>query len=92
MTRSAATFQFSLVKGAERYVVRCGTANAERAIGQLMDWAEDPDLDFDWFDAAVLARQISQRQAAQVGGDSSEVSGSNDAADALDSTENESQD
>jgi hypothetical protein len=25
-----------------------------------MHWAENPDLDFDWFDAAVLSRQINQ--------------------------------
>jgi hypothetical protein len=27
----------------------------------LMEWADDPELDFDWFDAAVLSRQVTQR-------------------------------
>jgi hypothetical protein len=53
--------QFSLVKGAEKYLVRCGKGCEESAIDALMAWAEDPDLDFDWFDAAVLSRQINER-------------------------------
>ncbi|MBM4019420.1 MAG: hypothetical protein FJ288_14045 [Planctomycetes bacterium] len=61
MSTAAAVYQFSLVKGAERYVVRCDVGGEEAVISQLMAWAEDPDLDFDWFDAAVLARQITQR-------------------------------
>jgi hypothetical protein len=61
MKTSAATCQFSLVKGTEQYLVRCGPGDEERTISHLMEWAENPDLDFDWFDAAVLARQINQR-------------------------------
>ena len=61
MSTTVATYQFSLVKGANRYLVRCGAGNEEAAIEQLMAWAENPDLDFDWFDAAVLSRQITQR-------------------------------
>jgi hypothetical protein len=54
--------RFSLVKGAHRYLVQCGAGCEDDAIAQLMAWADDDDLDFDWFDAAVLARQITQRQ------------------------------
>ena len=61
MSATTATCQFSLVKGAERYVVRCGAGDEESLIAQLMEWAENPDLEFDWFDAAVLARQVTQR-------------------------------
>jgi hypothetical protein len=61
VSATTATYQFSLVKGAERYVVRCGAGDEESLIAQLMDWAENPDLEFDWFDAAVLARQVTQR-------------------------------
>jgi|WetSurMetagenome_2_1015567.scaffolds.fasta_scaffold07094_5 hypothetical protein len=61
MADAAATYQFSLVKGNERYLVRCIEGNEEVAIAQLMEWAENPEMDFDWFDAAVLARQITQR-------------------------------
>ena len=61
MAGTVAAYQFSLVKGNERYLVRCGTGDEEAAIAQLMEWAENPEMDFDWFDAAVLARQITQR-------------------------------
>lgn len=57
----AATYQFALVKGQERYLVRCESGSEEAAIAQLMRWASSPDLDFDWFDGAVLARQINLR-------------------------------
>jgi len=61
MSTQEAACQFSLVKGAERYLVRCDNGNEEAVIEQLMHWADDPELDFDWFDAAVLSRQITQR-------------------------------
>jgi len=54
--------QFSLVKGAHRYLVRCTAGQEDAAIAQLIAWADDNRLDFDWFDAAVLARQVTQRQ------------------------------
>jgi hypothetical protein len=68
MPATSATYQFSLVKGAEQYVVRCTAGSEEESISRLMLWAEDPDLDFDWFDAAVLARQITQRLASRAAG------------------------
>ena len=71
MAGTAATYQFSLVKGNERYLVRCGTGDEEAAIAQLMAWAENPDMDFDWFDAAVLARQITQRVFSRATGEES---------------------
>jgi hypothetical protein len=61
MADSAAIYQFSLVKGNERYLVNCSEGDEEIAIAQLMEWAENPEMNFDWFDAAVLARQITQR-------------------------------
>jgi len=61
METSASTYQFSLVKGAERFLVRCDSGSEEEAIGQLMEWADDPEINFDWFDAAVLSRQVTQR-------------------------------
>jgi len=68
MPATSATYQFSLVKGAEQYVVRCTAGHEEEIISRLMQWAEDPDLDFDWFDAAVLARQVTQRLANRAAG------------------------
>ena len=65
-------YQFSLVKGANRYLVRCGAGKEEETIGQLMQWAENDELDFDWFDAAVLSRQITQRQVGRAIGETPE--------------------
>lgn len=66
------TWQFSLVKGADRYMVRCAAGKEEEAIAHLMEWAEDQDLNFDWFDAAVLSRQITQRLLSRAMGEPSE--------------------
>jgi len=69
---TTAACQVSLVKGTQQYVVRCAAGCEEESIGRLMKWAEDPDLDFDWFDAAVLARQITQRLVVRAVGDDQE--------------------
>ena len=69
MSVTARTDQFSLVKGDQQYLVRCDWGSEEEAMAQLMEWAEAPDLDFDWFDAAVLARQVMQRQFARTASD-----------------------
>ncbi len=68
MDSQATACQFSLVKGRDRFLVRCDAGCESEAIGRLMQWAEDPDLDFDWFDAAVLSRQINLRLADRTGG------------------------
>jgi len=68
----AAVCQFSLVKGRERFLVRCEAGSEEAAITQLMHWAGDPDMDFDWFDAAVLARQVTQRIVTRAMGQEAE--------------------
>jgi len=72
MGSTATTYQFSLVKGAERYLIRCTAGAEEEVIAQLMEWAENPDLDFDWFDAAVLSRQITQRLVGRATGENTE--------------------
>ena len=65
-------YQFSLVKGADRYLVRCDVGKEEETIGRLIQWAENEELDFDWFDAAVLSRQITQRQFGRAAGETPE--------------------
>jgi len=65
--------RFSLVKGSHRYLVRCTAGGEESAIAQLMAWADDDGLDFDWFDAAVLARQITRRQFERTVGKSDDA-------------------
>jgi len=80
VTRAKIAYQVSLMKGTQRFIVRCGTGDEEAAIGHLMRWAEDADLDFDWFDAAVLSRQINQQLVSRStsGGDATEDETPND--------------
>ena len=72
MTTTQKGYQLSLVKGAEHYLVRCAVGKEEETIGQLMQWAENEQLNFDWFDAAVLSRQITQRQFSRAVGETPE--------------------
>lgn len=72
MHATAKAYQFSLVKGADRYLVRCSAGNEEEMINRLMQWADNEELDFDWFDAAVLSRQITQRMFSRAIGETSE--------------------
>jgi hypothetical protein len=65
--------QFSLVKGDEQYLIRYGPGDEVAAIARMMDWAEDPQIDFDWFDAAVLSRQIVQRIMSRTIGEPQEL-------------------
>jgi hypothetical protein len=67
-----ATYQLSLVKGDERYLIRCGPGDEVATIARLMEWADDPALGFDWFDAAVLSRQIAQRVMGRAVGEPAE--------------------
>lgn len=48
----------ALVKGEERYVVLYDDARRSDALRLLGRWATDPQLSFDWFDAAALANKI----------------------------------
>ncbi len=50
----------SLVKGGHQYVFRYPEGDEESLIQALMDLASRTDLSFDWFDAAVLSRQVNE--------------------------------
>jgi hypothetical protein len=68
MNTEADACQYSLVKGQDRFLVRYDAGCEGATISQLMQWAEDPDLEFDWFDAAVLSRQINLRLLGRAAG------------------------
>lgn len=53
--------QLSLVKGGHQYVFRYPEGDEESLIQALMDLASRTDLSFDWFDAAVLSRQVNEK-------------------------------
>ncbi len=50
-----------LVKNGQRYVFRCAPGDEPRLLGRLTDLVNDPNIDLDWFDAAVLSHQVGIR-------------------------------
>jgi hypothetical protein len=55
------TRQLSLVKGQERYVFRYQPGDEAGVIETFAEQANDPQNEFDWFDAAVLSYQMGRR-------------------------------
>ena len=51
----------SLAKGRHRYVFRYCEGQESRLLASFVQLAEDPQADFDWFDAAVLSYQMGKR-------------------------------
>jgi len=56
----------SLVKGKHQYLFTYPEGLEDALIEQFIRWAEEADLNFDWFDAAVLSRQINRRLLGEV--------------------------
>lgn len=48
----------ALVKGEERFIFLYDDANRTETLRMLGRFAADPDLDFSWYDAAVLSKRI----------------------------------
>lgn len=48
----------ALVKGEERFVFLFDDTNRDETLRQLARFAADPELDFSWYDAAMLSRKI----------------------------------
>lgn len=51
--------QVSLVKDGHQFVFRYPEGDEESLIQVLMEMAGRTDVPFDWFDAAVLSRQVN---------------------------------
>ena len=51
--------QVALVKDGHHFVFRYGEGEEEALIEVLMETAGRTDLPFNWFDAAVLSRQVN---------------------------------
>lgn len=47
----------AMVKGEERYVFLYDPQSIDQLIDQLGKYASDPELDFTWYDAAILAEK-----------------------------------
>lgn len=48
----------ALVKGEERFIFLFDDVNRDETLRQLARYAADPELDFTWYDAAMLSRKI----------------------------------
>ncbi len=48
----------ALVKGEERFIFLFDDENRDETLRQLARFAADPELDFSWYDAAMLSRKI----------------------------------
>ncbi|EMI22007.1 hypothetical protein RMSM_01057 [Rhodopirellula maiorica SM1] len=48
----------ALVKGEEKFIFMFDDQNRDETLRQLARFAADPDLEFSWYDAAMLSRKI----------------------------------
>lgn len=52
-----------LLKGDQRFVFRCAPGQERQLIDRLTEMVRDPDSGVEWFDAAVLSKQLAQRMS-----------------------------
>lgn len=50
----------ALVKGDEKFIFMFDDANRDQTLRQLARFAANPELDFSWYDAAMLSRKIRE--------------------------------
>ncbi|CAD74557.1 MAG TPA: hypothetical protein DDX19_19395 [Rhodopirellula baltica] len=50
----------ALVKGEERFIFLFDDENRDETLRQLARFAANPELDFSWYDAAMLSRKIRE--------------------------------
>lgn len=55
-----------VMKGEERYIFLYDDHHGSAAIQMAARWAENKDLTFTWYDAAVTAQRIRQHNAATI--------------------------
>ncbi|MDG2223342.1 MAG: hypothetical protein P8L85_18310 [Rubripirellula sp.] len=48
----------ALVKGEERFIFLFDDQNRDETLRQLARFAANPEVDFSWYDAAMLSRKI----------------------------------
>lgn len=61
----------ALLKGGERYVFLYDDRSADQLLQTLGRYAADPELNFSWYDAAVLSQRIRSLREANVEEDAS---------------------
>lgn len=70
----------TLDKWKHKFVLRYRTGEEREALDAIVAWVENPKVPFDWFDSAILAKQVGMRLAktSDYLNDSSHNSESND--------------
>lgn len=56
----------ALVKGSERYIFLFDDARRAETLRTLGRYASNPDLNFSWYDAAVLSQKVRQTVPVEV--------------------------
>ena len=56
----------SLVKGNERFCFRYEVGQEVKVLDALIDLVNRRDVEFDWFDAAVVSHQLGQHLAKEL--------------------------
>lgn len=59
--REAAPQPFTLIKGKHHWVFSCDPGDEAELLRCLSELASRPDVQFDWFDAALVSHQLSRR-------------------------------
>jgi len=63
---SAAQRCLSMAKGRHRFVFRYVEGTEADLLASFVELANDPDSEFDWFDAAVLAYEMGQQLSREL--------------------------
>jgi hypothetical protein len=58
--------QLDLIKGNQRFVFQYEVGEEAKMMDTLIEFVNNRDLPFDWFDAAVLAYQLGQHLAKEL--------------------------
>jgi len=62
---SRAVNVLALVRDGQRYVFMYDDNSVETVLAQLAEFANDPELDFTWYDAAMLSQRVRHLQAEE---------------------------
>lgn len=73
--------RLSLIKGEHKWIFRWEAGGQAKLIERIAELARDPNIPFDWFDAAVVCKHIAQPHAAETTGTSCASSQSNGHSD-----------
>lgn len=64
-TQNPRRFRVSLVKGSQRWHFRWEQGEEAALIDAIAGLARDPEIPFDWFDAAIVCKHIAQPESAR---------------------------